>query len=99
MRLTLLVMIAALISGVAYAQGFAPNIVGNWQGTLPQGKGLRLVLQLAKVDTGDGQAMLYSIDQSEQGIPVSSFGSSSVIDRVLHVRYPRAVQTKTEPTT
>jgi len=25
MRLTLLVMIAALISGVAYAQGFAPN--------------------------------------------------------------------------
>ncbi|PYS74519.1 MAG: hypothetical protein DMF73_03295 [Acidobacteria bacterium] len=48
-------MIAALISGVAYAQGFAPNIVGNWQGTLLQGKGLRLVLQVAKVDTGDGQ--------------------------------------------
>ena len=72
MRLTLMVMIAALISGVAYAQGSTPNVVGNWQGTLPQGKGLRLVLQVAKVDTGGGQATFYSIDQSEQGILVSS---------------------------
>jgi pimeloyl-ACP methyl ester carboxylesterase len=72
MRLTVLVLIAALISGIAYAQGPTPNIVGNWQGTLAQGKGFRLVLQVAKVDTRDGQAMLYSIDQSEQGIPVSS---------------------------
>ena len=82
MRLTLLVMIAALISGVAYAQVFAPNIVGNWQGTLLQGKGLRLVLQVAKVDTGDGQAMLYSIDQSEQGTPVSSLALQGSLEQL-----------------
>ena len=72
MRLMLMVVIAALISGVAYAQGPTPNMVGSWQGMLPQGKGLRLVLQVTKVDKGGGQATFYSIDQSEQGIPVSS---------------------------
>jgi pimeloyl-ACP methyl ester carboxylesterase len=69
----LLLMVAALISIVAHAQVSTPNLDGNWQGTLGAGKGLRLVLQVAKADTGGGQATLYSIDQSPEGIPVNSF--------------------------
>jgi len=66
-------MLAALISIAAHAQVSTPNLVGNWQGTLAAGKGLRIVLQVAKADTGGGQATLYSIDQiPPDGIPVNS---------------------------
>jgi pimeloyl-ACP methyl ester carboxylesterase len=73
MRLTLLALIAALISGIAYAQGPTPNLAGNWQGTLSADKGIRVVLQIAPADTGGGHATLYIIDRSPNGIPIPSF--------------------------
>jgi pimeloyl-ACP methyl ester carboxylesterase len=65
-------ILAALFSIAAPAQVSTLNLVGNWQGTLPVGKGLRLVLQVVKADTAGGQATFYSIDQGSDGIPVTS---------------------------
>jgi len=65
-------MFAVIFSIAAHAQVSAPNMVGNWQGTLPAGKGLRIVLQVTKTDTAGGQATFYSIDQSSDGIPITS---------------------------
>ena len=65
-------MLAVLISIVAHGQVPTPDLVGIWQGTLPAGKGLRIVLHVAKADTAGGQATLYSIDQSSEGMPVTS---------------------------
>jgi pimeloyl-ACP methyl ester carboxylesterase len=67
-----MITIVALTAQVTHAQDPAPNLTGNWQGTLPAGKGLRLVLQIATADTGASYATLYSIDQSSDGIPISS---------------------------
>jgi uncharacterized protein (TIGR03435 family) len=50
----------------------APDISGTWQGTLPVGKGLRIVLKISKADSGGWKAAFYSIDQTPQPIPVSS---------------------------
>jgi len=65
--------VATFTSFTTHAQDSTPNVVGNWQGTLPVGKGIRIVVQVAKVDAGGAQAMFYSIDQSPNGIPISSF--------------------------
>lgn len=76
MKTLVLVLIVVTILAVSapgtLAQNPAPNLSGNWQGTLPAGKGLRLVLQVAATDTGGGSGMLYSIDQSPDGIGISS---------------------------
>lgn len=64
--------VALFSSFVTHAQNSTPNVAGNWQGTLPVGKGLRIVVQVAKVEAGGAQAMFYSIDQSPNGIPISS---------------------------
>lgn len=61
-----------LTSIAARAQNSTPNLTGSWQGTLPVGKGLRIVLQITKADTAAGQAVLYSIDQSANGVPIDS---------------------------
>ncbi len=49
----------------------APDLVGNWQGTLAAGKGLRTILRVSKVD-GKLKADFYSIDQSPRPTAVTS---------------------------
>jgi pimeloyl-ACP methyl ester carboxylesterase len=65
-------MLAVLISIFAHGQVPTPDLVGIWQGTLPAGKGLRIVLHVAKADTGGRKATLLSIDQGPDDIPVDS---------------------------
>jgi pimeloyl-ACP methyl ester carboxylesterase len=64
-------MLAVLISIFAHGQVPTPDLVGIWQGTLAAGKGLRIVLHVAKADTGGPKATLFSIDQGSSGIPVT----------------------------
>jgi uncharacterized protein (TIGR03435 family) len=59
-----------LAIGVLHAQ--APDISGNWQGTLQAGKGLRNVLKISKADNGGWKAVMYSIDQGGGPIGVTS---------------------------
>jgi uncharacterized protein (TIGR03435 family) len=47
------------------------DITGNWQGTLEAGKGLRTLIKISK-DDGKLKAVMYSIDQGGQPIPVTS---------------------------
>jgi uncharacterized protein (TIGR03435 family) len=49
-----------------------PGIVDTWQGTLHAQRDLRTVLKITKTDAGALKAVMYSIDQGGQGIPVSS---------------------------
>jgi uncharacterized protein (TIGR03435 family) len=60
----------AMLSASAVAQ--APNLTGNWQGTLQAGQELRVIFAIANADGGGLRATMYSIDQGGQGIPVSS---------------------------
>ena len=54
--------------GEAHARG---DIAGDWQGTLPAGKSLRIILKITKTDKG-WSAKMYSIDQASQAINASS---------------------------
>jgi uncharacterized protein (TIGR03435 family) len=47
------------------------DITGTWQGTLEAGKGLRTLIKISK-DDGKLKAVMYSIDQGGQPIPVTS---------------------------
>jgi len=69
----LLLRITALVA-VAGGALHAQNLAGNWQGTLqsPQGMPLRVVIKVALNDD-KWKAMFYSIDQTGQGIPASTF--------------------------
>jgi len=49
----------------------APDIVGNWQGTLHANKDLRTIVRISKVD-GKLKAVFYSIDQSPRPVDVTS---------------------------
>jgi pimeloyl-ACP methyl ester carboxylesterase len=64
--------VAIFTSFVTHAQNSTPDLVGSWQGTLPVGKGIRIVVQVTKFDASGAQALFYSIDQSPNGIPISS---------------------------
>lgn len=65
----LLASVLAMVSGPAWAR----DITGIWQGTLHAGKDLRFVLKISKGDKKVGwNALIYSIDQSPEGIPVTS---------------------------
>ncbi len=66
---TLLRALVALVAlaGTAHAQ----NLAGNWQGVLQTGRDLRLVITIAAADGGGLRGVMYSIDQSPQGIPVT----------------------------
>lgn len=72
-----------LISFVLFSGGalFAQDITGTWQGTIhtPQ-KDLRTVVKIEKTDAGTLKLVLYSIDQSGQGIPATS---ASFQDKVV----------------
>jgi len=59
-------------TGIIPARAQAPDISGNWQGTLQAGKGLRTVLKISKADTGGWKAVMYSIDQGSDPIGVTS---------------------------
>lgn len=62
-----IVTLATLAGGALCAQ----NLTGNWQGTLPVGKGMRMILVVSKGD-GKLQAKLYSLDETAQPFKVSS---------------------------
>ena len=47
------------------------DITGNWQGTLQAGQGLRTLLKISK-DDGKLKAVMYSIDQGGQPIPLTA---------------------------
>jgi uncharacterized protein (TIGR03435 family) len=50
----------------------AQDITGDWQGTLEAGQALRIVIKITKADPGGLKAVMHSIDQGGQAIPVSS---------------------------
>jgi uncharacterized protein (TIGR03435 family) len=56
--------------GVLHAQ--APDISGNWQGTLQMGKGMRTVLKISKADDGGWKAVMYNVDGGGGPIAVTS---------------------------
>jgi uncharacterized protein (TIGR03435 family) len=65
------VVAALFLSTVVAAQ--APNLVGQWQGTLNAGKELRLVFVISTNAAGGGlTATLHSIDQGGQGISATA---------------------------
>ncbi|MFZ0592806.1 MAG: alpha/beta hydrolase, partial [Bryobacteraceae bacterium] len=69
-RILLAAVLAALVTCGANAQ----DIAGDWQGTLKAGpQQLRIILHIAKGDNGSWKATVYSIDQTPDGMPVSSF--------------------------
>ena len=43
----------------------AQDITGNWQGTIKAGKGVRIVVKIAKLEKG-WSATLYNVDQAGQ---------------------------------
>ena len=62
---------AGAVPAQAATAAHAPDLVGNWQGTLQAGKGLRIVLRVSKND-GKLKAAFYSIDQTPKPIDVTS---------------------------
>jgi uncharacterized protein (TIGR03435 family) len=65
-------VIAVLLFAVGVVHAQAPDISGNWQGTLQAGQGLRTVLKISKAESGGLNGALYSIDQGGQPIPMTS---------------------------
>jgi len=59
---------AVLFGGLLRAQ----DVSGDWQGSLPVGGGRRTILKISKPEGGGWKGIVYSIDQSPDGIPVSS---------------------------
>jgi uncharacterized protein (TIGR03435 family) len=59
--------LAAMAGGALLAQ----SITGTWQGTLQAGRELRTVIKISTTDQDALKAVLYSIDQGGQGIPVN----------------------------
>ncbi len=57
-----------LLSASMLAQ--SPNMAGQWQGVLPAGKDLRIIVVIT--NTNGLRATMYSIDQTPQGIPATS---------------------------
>lgn len=72
MKATALRFAACLLFGIGTLQAQAPDLSGNWQGTLEAGKGLRTILKISKADAGGYKAQFYSIDQTPEPIPVTS---------------------------
>jgi uncharacterized protein (TIGR03435 family) len=68
-RIFLYILTTILLTSAALS---AQDIAGAWQGTLQAGSGLRTILKVSKGDKNGWKAVFYSIDQSGQGVPVSS---------------------------
>ena len=75
-----LTLIFGTLATLLHAQD--KDITGNWQGTLQAGKGLRTLIKISK-DDGKLKAVMYSIDQGGQPIPVTSI---SLQGSSLHLR-------------
>jgi uncharacterized protein (TIGR03435 family) len=69
-RVWLTMALGAVLGGMAYAQA-AKDISGKWQGTLEAGNGLRILVKITS-DDGKYKAVMYSIDQGGQPIPVNT---------------------------
>jgi len=80
-------LLALALSRLLYAQGIA----GDWPGTIGTGAGLRVVLYVDKGNAGRLSATLFSIDQTTNGLPVTSItlqGSELVFSLDgIHVSY------------
>jgi non-heme chloroperoxidase len=63
-----IIAVAMLLGSSLHAQ----DIAGDWQGTLKMGAGLRVILHITKGDNGGWNGMMYSIDQTTDGIKVNS---------------------------
>jgi pimeloyl-ACP methyl ester carboxylesterase len=63
-----IVALATLAASALCAQ----DIAGDWQGTLKTGIDLRLIVEIAKGDSGGWKATMYSIDQTTNAIPVNT---------------------------
>ena len=72
MKVIALRFAAVLLFAVGVLHAQAPDISGNWQGTLQSGKGLRTLLKISKADNGGWKALFYSIDQGSTPISVTS---------------------------
>jgi uncharacterized protein (TIGR03435 family) len=81
-KLVLWLIVFAVCGGVLHAQ----DIAGTWQGTLqvPNGPGLRLVLQITKPDDKSLKAVFHSIDQGAR----LDAGAVSFQSSVLKVALP-----------
>ena len=80
MKRMLLWMVGLTLMFGAFArplQAQEKDITGNWQGTLQAGKGLRTLIKISK-DDGKLKAVMYSIDQGGQPIPVTSIFAPGV---------------------
>ncbi len=80
-------LLALALSRLLYAQ----DIAGDWPGTIRTGAGLRVVLHVDKGNAGRLSATLFSIDQTTDGLPVTSItlqGSELVFSLDgIHVSY------------
>jgi non-heme chloroperoxidase len=62
------IALLTMLSGSLFAQ----DVAGDWQGTLKSGRGLRVVVEISKAETGVWNAMLYSVDQGPDGVAANS---------------------------
>jgi uncharacterized protein (TIGR03435 family) len=67
-KLMPIIALVTLSAGTSFAQ----DMTGTWQGTLQAGKELRIVIKISRTDTEALKALMYSIDQSGQGISASA---------------------------
>jgi uncharacterized protein (TIGR03435 family) len=67
-KLMPIIALVTLSAGTSFAQ----DMTGTWQGTLQAGKELRIVIKISRTDTEALKAVMYSIDQSGQGISASA---------------------------
>ena len=67
-RMLWIVALPTLAAGALCAQ----DLTGDWQGTLKTGIDLRLIVEIAKGDSGAWKATMYSIDQTTNAIPVNN---------------------------
>jgi pimeloyl-ACP methyl ester carboxylesterase len=73
-RIFCMIAMLVLLASSLHAQ----DISGDWQGRLGSGKGsLRLIVHIDKADDGGWKALLYSIDQTAEGVPLTSITQQS----------------------
>ncbi|HET9266802.1 MAG TPA: TIGR03435 family protein [Vicinamibacterales bacterium] len=69
---TLLRGVVAVVVLLSAGTACAQSLAGNWQGTLQAGaRSLRVVFVVSAADGGGLRAVMYSIDQSGQGVPAT----------------------------
>jgi uncharacterized protein (TIGR03435 family) len=59
------------IHAQAASENAKQGLADTWQGTLHAGRDLRTVVKISKADDGEYKAVLYSIDQSGDGMPAN----------------------------